>query len=127
MNAIINAIKAMNSHIETSLKGQLSTEDLIAEYMKLDKKTLATMLAEKQKLGTVTVESVCKAIMEDPACAWLTWSDIAKAVSTAMNSNTTDKSIASYASKNAATKGWIIPPRKSVSERQAEMMKLAGV
>jgi hypothetical protein len=125
MNAIINAVQKMNLHITTSLKGQESIEDLVAEYMKLDKKTLATMLAEKQKLGTITVESVCKLIMEDPDCAWLTWSDIAKAVSTAMNSNTSDKSIASYASKNAINKGWIIPQRKSNSERNAEYMKLA--
>jgi hypothetical protein len=95
--------------------------------MKLDKKTLATMLAEKQKLGTVTVESVCEKIMTDTDCAWLTWGEIAKAVSTAMGSATSDKSIASYASKNAKNKGWIIPARKSNGERQAEMMKLAGM
>ena len=127
MNAIINAIKTLNSHIESALKGQQSTEDLIAEFMKLDKKTLATMLAEKQKLATVTVESVAKIIMEDPACAWLTWPEIAKAISTAMNSETSEKSIASYASKNTKNKGWIIPPRKSAAERQNEMMKLANI
>lgn len=127
MNAIINAVQKMNLHISSSLKGQDSLEDLIAEYMKLDKKTLATMLAEKQKLGTVTVESVCKLIMEDADCAWLTWGDIAKAVSTAMNSNTSDKSIASYASKNPVNKGWVVVPRKSNGERQAEIMKLAGM
>lgn len=125
MNAIVNAVKKMNSHIESSLKGQQSTEDLIAEYMKLDKKTLATMLAEKQKLATVTVESVCKLIMEDKDCAWLTWAEIAKAVSAAMKSQTSDKSIASYASKNPITKGWVIPPRKTNGERNAEYMKLA--
>jgi hypothetical protein len=125
MNAIINALKAMESHISLSLKGQESTESLIAEFMKLDKKTLATMLAEKQKLGVVTVESVCKKIMEDPTCAWLSWSDIAKAVSKAMNSETSEKSIASYASKNTKNKGWVIPPRKSAGERNAELMKLA--
>lgn len=124
MNAIITAVKAMNSHIEKALKGQQSTEDLIAEFMKLDKKTLATMLAEKQKLATVTVESVAKAIMEDPECAWLTWTDIAKAISTAMGSETSDKSIASYASKNTKNKGWVIPTRKTNGERQAELMKL---
>lgn len=127
MNAILEAYKKMNVHITNSLKGQQSVEDLIAEYMKLDKKTLATMLAEKQKLGTITVESVCRLIMEDPTCAWLTWSDIAKAVSTALGSETTEKSIASYASKNTKNKGWIIPPRKSSSERQIELLKLANV
>jgi hypothetical protein len=127
MNALTIAVKKMNSHIANSLKGQQSTEDLIVEYMKLSKLELATMLAEKQKIGTVTVESVCKLIMEDADCAWLTWGDIAKAVSTAMNSQTSDKSIASYASKNPITKGWVIPPRKSIGERNAEMMKLAGM
>ena len=126
MNAIINANNKMMQHIATALKGQQSTEDLIAEYMKLDKKTLATMLAEKQKIQTVTVESVCKPIMEDEECAWLTWSDIANAVSKAMSSDTSDKSVASYASKNAKNKGWIIPPRKSNSERMTEIMKLVA-
>jgi hypothetical protein len=124
MNAIINAVKKMNAHISTSLKGQQSTEDLIAEYMKLTKLELATMLAEKQKITTVTVESVAKVIMEDPDCAWLTWTDIAKAISSAMGSETSEKSIASYASKNTKNKGWIIPTRKSNGERQAELMKL---
>ena len=125
MNGIINAHKAMNAHIANALKGQQSIEELIAEYMKLDKKTLATMLAEKQKLGTVTVESVCKSIMEDEACAWLNWGEIAQAVATALGSNTTVKSVSSYASKNVKDKGWVIPQRKSNSERNAEYMKLA--
>ena len=125
MNALINAIQTMNAHIAAATKGQKSTEELIAEYSKLDKKVLVQMLVDQQKHATVTVESVCKAIMEDEACAWLTWGDIAKAVSAALGSNTSDKSIASYASKNTANKGWVIPPRKSSGERQAEMMKLA--
>ena len=126
MNAIINAIKTMNAHIAEAVKGQESLEDLIAVYMKYDKKQLATMLAEQQKLTTVTVESIAKTIMEDPACTWLTWSDIAKAISTALKSDTSDKSIASYASKNVKNKGWVVPPRKSQAERNAEMMKLAN-
>lgn len=126
MNQIILAHQTMQKHIESALKGQQSLEDLIEEYMKLNKKTLATMLAEKQKLGTVTVESVCKPIMEDPACAWLTWGEVASAVSKAMNSDTSVKSISSYASKNAKTKGWVIPTRKSASERSEELMKLAN-
>ena len=125
MNAMILAHKTMSAHIDNALKGNQSIEDLIAEYMKLDRKTLATMLAEKQKLNNVTVESVAKAIMEDDACAWLTWGEIAKAISTAMNSATTDKSIASYASKNPGAKGWVIPQRKSATARSEELMKLA--
>lgn len=125
MNQIVKAITTMNAHIAAALKGNESTESLIEEYMKLDKKTLARMLAESQKLQTVTVESVCRLIMEDDACVWLTWNDIATAVSKAMGSNTTEKSIASYASKNPKTKGWVIPTRKSVSERMAEYQKLA--
>ena len=127
MNGIAMSVKKMNAHIESCLKGLQSTEDLIAEYMKLSKLELATRLAEKQKLATITVESVCKLIMEDKDCEWLTWGDIAKAVSTAMDSQTSDKSIASYASKNPKTKGWNVVPRKSVSERNAELMKLAGI
>ncbi len=126
MNKIIAAHQAMQKHIETALKGQQSVENLIAEYMKLDKKTLATMLAEKQKLGVITVESVCKPIMEDPNCAWLTWGEVASAVSKAMNSDTSVKSISSYASKNPKTKNWIIPARKSAAERSEELMKLAN-
>ena len=125
MNGIINAHKALAAHIENALKGQQSTEDLIKEYMKLDKKVLATMLAEKQKLGVVTVESVAKAIMEDEACAWLNWTEVADAIAKALKSNTSVKSISSYASKNPKEKGWIIPPRKSNTERNAEYMKLA--
>jgi hypothetical protein len=123
MNAIILAVQAMELHINNSLKGQQSTEDLIKEYMKLDKKVLAQMLAEKQKLSTVTVESVCKLIMEDPTCSWLNWQQIATTVAKAMGSNTTEKCIASYASKNTKNKGWIVAPRKSNSERMAELMK----
>jgi len=126
MNAIINAMNKMNSHITSALKGNKSAEELTAEYMKLDKKALVAMLIEKQKLTSVTVESVAKLIMEDTECAWLTWSDIAAAISKAMGSSTTDKSIASYASKNTQNKGWVVPPRKSNAERNAEFMKLAG-
>jgi hypothetical protein len=125
MNGIVFAMQKMQSHITESLKGKLTTEDLIAEYMKLSKTELATMLAEKQKTGVVTVESVCKKIMEDTDCGWLSWSDIAAAVAKAMNSATTEKCIASYASKNTKNKGWVVAPRKSNSERNAEYMKLA--
>ena len=51
--------------------------------------------------------------------------EIARAISTAMKSATTDKSIASYASKNPANKGWVIPARKSSNARNEEYMKLA--
>jgi hypothetical protein len=125
MNAIIVAAKAMDQHIATALKGQQTTEDLTAMYMKMDKKALVVLLVNQQKLATVTVESVCKNIMEDEACAWLSWSEIALAVSKAMGSNTSDKSIASYASKNTKNKGWTVPARKSTAARMAEMMKLA--
>lgn len=125
MNAIILAHKTMLAHIETMLKGQQSTETLIAEYMKMKKEDLARMLAEQQKVTTVKVEDVCKVIMEDPACAWLTWSDIAETVSKAMGSNTSDKCLASYSSKYPKTKGWVVISRKSTAERNQEFMKLA--
>jgi trehalose utilization protein len=125
MNAIIAAAKAMEAHIATALKGQQTEESLTEQYMKLTKTELVKLLVDQQKLATVTVESVCKNIMEDEACAWLSWGEIANAVSKAMGSNTSDKSIASYASKNTKNKGWTVPARKSTAARMAEMMKLA--
>lgn len=124
MNAIVNAHKAMEAHINLALAGQRSAEELKTELMKHDKKTLVEMLIKTIKADKVKIEDVVRPILEDPACSWLSLEDIASAVAERTGSNTSSKSVASYASKYPKEKGWVVAPRKSSAERMAAMKEL---
>jgi hypothetical protein len=124
MNSIVTAFKAMEDHLNKVLAGQRSTEDLKAELMKLKKEELVEMLVKNMKADRVKIEDVVQPILADPLCSWLSLEDIASAVAERTGSNTSCKSVASYASKYPKEKGWVVMPRKSNSERMNAMKEL---
>lgn len=119
MNAIVKAIQTAKKIIETALTGQRTPEIVRAELMQLKKEELVDRLMQYMKGEKVTIESVCKPILESKDCAWLTYEEIATLVAKMMNSNTTKKGIADYASK----RGWEVAPRKSQKERNELLME----
>lgn len=123
INPIVAAMNKVDELIATALKGQRNETTIRAELTKLDKKALIDQLMTYQKAEKITVESVVKRIMEDPECAWLTWGEIASKVSIALGSKTTDKCLASYASKK---KEWNTVTRRSQADRQAALMSLVA-
>lgn len=127
-NAIVNAMETMNKIIDESLSSTRTIEDIKADLMKLSKAELVEKLAESMKGDNVTVESIVQKIMAEEACAWLTYEQIASAICKKKpGSKTSNKSIASYASKYPTEKGWIVVKRKSQSEIMAETMKLVNL
>lgn len=123
-NLYLKALEAMNAHIGKALAGTQDHDTLKKELMAKPKQELVEMLISTMQSKSVTVESVAKTILEDPACDFLTYHEIAAGIAVAMNSDTSAKSIASYASKNAKNKGWQVVPRRSTAARQAELSKL---
>ena len=124
MNAIVTAYKRMNELIDNHLATSDSEEKQRAELMKLSKAELVNKLMASTKVKSVKIEDIAKDIMADPDCAWLDWSTVAETICTKIpGAKTTNKSLASYASKNPREKGWVVVPRKSQRERQAELMK----
>ncbi len=124
LNKIVEAKTRMDEIINSIPSADANLDAVRADLMKLTKDKLVDMLMQYQKAATIKVEDVAKMILEDPKCAFLTYSDIAEAIRAKFNSNTSDKSLASYASKYPAEKGWQIVKRASRSEMMAEAMKL---
>ena len=116
MNPIAIAHKTALALADIALKGNKSVEDIKKELLKLSKENLIEMLAHTLKAQKVTVESVARIILESDECQWLTYEEIADVVAHKMNSKTTHKGIADYASKRPE---WNVKPRKSISERKA--------
>jgi hypothetical protein len=124
-NVLVEATLAATAHINNLVNGPDAQGDRMKELMKLSKEELAKMVLATEKFDGVKVEDVVKPILEDPKCAWLDYTTIADMVKAAIvTAKTTNKSIASYASKYPEQKGWNVQPRKSQAERTAAMMQL---
>jgi beta-lactamase regulating signal transducer with metallopeptidase domain len=97
-------------------KAELATkspEELVEIIMSLEK---------PKTTGGLTVETVARKFMEDPALAMFTWPQIALLVKRVLpDANTSSKSIASYASKRKGD--WKIAPRVKFSFDPMEMLK----
>jgi hypothetical protein len=126
-NKYVQAVQAMNTLINKALAGTRDIEAIRKELLQKSKEELVDLLIVHMKAENVTVESVAKVLLESEECAYLTYNEIAAGIATRLNSQTSDKSIASYASKNPKIKGWKVVPRKSNAERNAEITKLANL
>jgi hypothetical protein len=124
MNAIAKAFAALDAHLSIATASQKDEAVLAKELMAMKKEDLVAMLIKTIKLDKVKVEDVVKPILADPVCSWLSMEDIAQAVAERLGSNTSHKSIASYASKYPKEKGWVVVPRKSNSERMSALKEL---
>lgn len=125
MNGIVVAHQKLRQHIETFTGNADSVEKRREDLLKLSKEELVEILLKQIKVTDIKIEDVAKVILEDPDCAWLDYSQIAEAICVAIPSaKTSNKSLASYASKNPRDKGWNVVGRKSNSERSTEMAKL---
>lgn len=126
-NPILDAINAVNAHIAFALKGARTIEDIKADLNKLSKSELIEMLAVQMKTEKVTIESVCKPILADPKCAWLTSEQVADLIKKQIpEASTSGKSIASYRSKYPKEKNWTVVPLIPRHEVHAELMKLTA-
>jgi hypothetical protein len=124
-NAYIAAVKAMNTHIDNALAGTRDIEAIRKDLLEKSKEELVEMLIVHMRADTVKIESIARTILEDPTCAYLTYNEIAAGIASKTNSSTSDKSIASYASKKKAD--WRIVARKSNAERNAALLQLTGL
>lgn len=125
MNALVLAHTKLKQHINTALGLADSVEKRREELLKLDKEVLVEMLLASTRVDGVKIEDIAKAVLEDPDCAWLDYSTIAEAIVKAIpTAKTSDKSLASYASKNPREKGWAVIPRKSNRERSEVLQQL---
>lgn len=126
-NVIAIALAKAQSHIEAAIPTTDTKENKRKVYEKLTKAALIDMLLENEKFEAVKIEDIARPILEDPECAWLDYATIAGLIRSAISgAKTSDKSIASYASKYPTAKGWEVKPRKSASARNAELMKIIG-
>lgn len=79
---------------------------------------------EKPKTeGGVKIEVIAKALLEEPACAILTYDQIAGMITTAVSdSKTSQKSIASYVSKHK--EDWNVVPRERFKPDMASLLAI---
>lgn len=120
MNALILAIQTAQNHITSQLSVDTGKEARLEELGKLQKKDLIELIMANERFQEVKIEDLVKPILADPACAWLDYETIANLIKNSVpTAKTSSKSLASYASKNPRTKGWIVQPRKSAAERNA--------
>lgn len=128
-NPIKEAIAAVEAHIANALKGARTIEDIKKDLNKLSKPELIDMLAAQMKTEKVTIESVCRPILADPKCAWLTSEEVATLIKKSIpEASTSGKSISSYRSKYPKEKNWtVVPlvPRHQVNEVILELVKAA--
>ena len=127
-NVIVEAMQAAKQHITNLLGSNDDREKRAAELKKLNKEQLIDLVLGTEKFEDVRIEDLVKLVLEDPRCAWLDYETIANIVKDAVPSaKTSNKSIASYASKYPAQKGWAVVPRKSAAERTAAIMTLVDL
>lgn len=93
---------------------KLSKTDLISRILELE--------APKAE-STVKVEEVARAILTDPACALLNYEQVAAVIVSGLNSKTSSKSIASYASKKGVE--WGIVPRTKFKVSMEDLLAAA--
>lgn len=125
MNAYVKAIKALAKHVDTAIAGNRDIDTIRKELLKKSKEDLVEMLIVHMKAEKVTVDSVAKSILEDADCSYLTYAEIAAGIADKLGTNTSEKSIASYASKRKGE--WHVVPRKSGAERNAAIREMAGL
>ena len=123
MNAIINAVKKAESHLNSFND---NPEDVrLKELNNLKKAELIEIIISMETFRGTKVEDLVKPILADEDCSWLDYETIAAMIRKALpTAKTTGKSIASYASKYPTQKGWTVIPRKSQKQRMAELMSL---
>jgi len=127
-NVLVEAAVAAKQHIDNLVGSSDAKAERKAELMKLSKDELCELIMASEKFVGVKIEDVVQPILADPRCAWLDYGTIAELVKAAIpTANTTNKSIASYASKYPEKKGWSIEPRKSQAEKTAAMMELINL
>ena len=124
-NVLVEAIQTAKQHISNLLGSNDDREQREKELMKLNKEQLVDLIIGTEKFSSVKVEDLVKLVLEDERCAWLDYETIANLVKESVPSaKTSNKSIASYASKYPAQKGWTVVPRKSAAERTAAIMSM---
>jgi hypothetical protein len=124
-NVIVEAMQTAKKHIVNLLGSNDDRAKREAELKKLNKDQLIDLILGTEKFTDVKIEDMVKLVLEDPRCAWLDYETIANLVKDSVPSaKTSNKSIASYASKYPAQKGWTVIPRKSAAERTAAIMSL---
>jgi len=127
-NVIVEAMTTAKNHIVSLLSSSDDRAKRETELKKLTKDQLVDLVLGTEKFEGVKIEDMAKLVLEDPKCAWLDYETIAQLVKDSVPAaKTSNKSIASYASKYPAQKGWVIVPRKSAAERNEELMKLINV
>ena len=127
-NVIVDAMNIAKNHIVSLLTNSDQRDKREAELKKLNKEQLINLVLGTEKFEGVKIEDMVKLVLEDPKCAWLDYATIAAIVTESVpGSKTSNKSVASYASKYPAQKGWTVVPRKSAAERQGELMKLVNL
>ena len=123
MNAIINAVKKAEAHLKAQSDDPVETR--LVELKAMKKSELIDMIIAMETFKGTKVEDLVKPILADEECSWLDYDTIAAMIRQALpTAKTTGKSIASYASKYPAQKGWTVIPRKSQKQRLAELMSL---
>jgi len=123
MNAIINAVKKAETHLKAQSDDPVETR--LTELKAMKKAELIDIIIAMETFKGTKVEDLVKPILADEECSWLDYDTIAAMVRQALpTAKTTGKSIASYASKYPAQKGWTVIPRKSQKQRLAELMSL---
>ncbi len=100
-----------------------------AELEAMNKADLIALVVSLEKTKTeraFTTADVVKTILEEPACAILTYEQIAERVRAVMGpeSKTSVKTVASYASKNKDD--WNVVPRQKLTLTTEEVLGLAG-
>lgn len=127
-NVIVEAIQTAKQHISNLIGSNDEREKRQKELSKLTKDQLVDLVLGTEKFTNVKVEDMVKLVLEDERCAWLDYETIANLVKESMPSaKTSNKSIASYASKYPAQKGWTVVPRKSAAERTAAVMSMINL
>ena len=122
-NVIVDAVKTAKQHIMNLIGSNDDRAKREAELKKLTKDQLVELVLGTEKFTDVKIEDMVKLVLEDERCAWLDYETIASLVKDCVPSaKTTNKSIASYASKYPGQKGWTVIPRKSAAERTAAIM-----
>lgn len=127
-NVIVDAMNTAKKHIMGLITNCDERNKREVELKKLSKEQLIDLVLGTEKFEGVKIEDLVKLVLEDPKCAWLDYATIATIVTESVpGSKTSNKSVASYASKYPAAKGWTVVPRKSAAERNAELLKLINL
>lgn len=122
-NVLVDAVKIAKQHIVNLIGSNDDRAKREAELKKLSKEQLVDLVLSVEKFTDVKIEDMVKLVLEDERCAWLDYETIASLVKDSVpTAKTTNKSIASYASKYPAQKGWTVVPRKTAAERTAAIM-----